>query len=55
MGALDIRHYLTWTGLQHALSAITAMMCLFSLDMIKSFNMDFVVKVLAGFKLASLN
>ena len=50
MGALDITHYSTWT----TISNLIAMMCLFSF-LHKAYNMNFVVRVLAGFELASLN
>ena len=49
MGAFDITLYITWT------TKILIAMCLFSLGMIKAYDMDFVVRVLAGFELASLN
>ena len=54
MGALDITHYM-YLDYKNTLSAnLIAMICLFIL-WIKAYNMDFVVRVLAGFELASLN
>ena len=52
-GALDITHYSTWTT-KYTVSNMIAMMCLFSLGMITAYDKDFVMRVLAGFELASL-
>ena len=53
MGALDITHYSTWTTKIHGQQFVSHDLPVYFFALSKP--MDFVVRVLAGFQLASLN